>query len=192
MSPREYSPQEKKEMARVAQVVEAVPMLDTVGDLAALLAQLPADMPLSLDEFVRADPAEKDQVHTVTPRVVAVAEGLGTDDPPLPRQGLQLSLVYVPADGDEAAQATVAARRDLPPYEPMDRAEARIDGGDLRGGLLDLATVLERAALLVGETTPKWLQTGDPAAQSLRVEAERIEYTADRVRTLAENAEVPE
>ncbi|MGD6765961.1 hypothetical protein ACOKM5_44270 [Streptomyces sp. BH097] len=176
---------------QLATTIAAHPMLDSVGGLARLLSQLPSEMALKLDEYVRADPAEPDQVYTVTPRLVGMVSGLGTESAHM-TPGLELGTVYIPADAEEDVQAAAAVRRHLPPYDVLPRAEDRIDNGDLRGGMKDLAAVLANVALLIEETTPKWLATGDPVAESLRVEAERITHAAARVTQLAETVEVPE
>ncbi|WP_413102541.1 hypothetical protein [Streptomyces sp. Inha503] len=176
---------------RLAATIAAHPMLDSVGALAALLAQLPPKMALTLDEHVRADPAEEDQVYTVTPRLVGMVSGIGTEEAHM-TPGLELGTVYIPADGAEDIQAAAAVRRDLPPYDTLARAEDRIDTGDLNDGLKDLSTVLHGIGLLLEEVAPKWLERGDEAAESLRVEAGRIANAADRVRQLAASVEVPE
>ncbi|MGP9023195.1 hypothetical protein ACT1U9_32925 (plasmid) [Streptomyces sp. BR1] len=176
---------------KLVDTIAAHPMLDSVGALAALLAQLPPEMALKLDELVRADPAEPDQVYTVTPRLVGMVSGIGTEDAKM-TPGLELGTVYVPADGAEDVQAAAAVRRDLPPYDTLARAEDRIDNGRLREGFKDLSAVLQNIALLLEEVAPKWLAHGDPAAESLRVEAGRIAHAADRVTQLSETVEVPE
>ncbi|MYW69092.1 hypothetical protein GTY65_34220 [Streptomyces sp. SID8379] len=186
----ESTPTPKQE-GQLAATIAAHPMLDSVGALTALLAQLPPEMALKLDEHVRADPSERDQVYTVTPRLVGMVSGIGTETAHM-TPGLELGTVYVPADGEEDVQAAAAVRRHLPPFDTLARAEDRIDDGNLREGLKDLSAVLQNIALLLEETAPKWLARGDEAAESLRVEAGRIAHAADRVTQLAETVEVPE
>ncbi|SCK55673.1 MULTISPECIES: hypothetical protein [unclassified Streptomyces] len=171
-----------------ADAIAAHPILDNVGDLARLLSQLPPDMALTLDQHVRADPAEPAEMYTVTPRLVGMADDETAQTVP----GLQLGTVYVPAEGDENAQAAAAVRGDLLPENLLARAGARIlDGRDLQAGLKDLTGLLQEVGLLLGEGA-KWLSRDDPAMTSLQVEADRIQHAAARITQLADTVESPE
>ncbi|MFF3554288.1 hypothetical protein ACFYXL_12835 [Streptomyces tsukubensis] len=173
---------------RLAAAIAAHPVLDTVGDLVRLLSQLPPDMALTLDQHVRADPAEPTEVYTITPRLVGLVDEETAQTVP----GLQLGTVYVPADGDDGAQAAAAARRDLLPENALARAGARIlDGRELPAGLKDLTGVLQDVGLLLGEGA-KWLSQDDPAMTSLQVEADRLGHAAARIAQLADMVEAPE
>jgi hypothetical protein len=176
---------------RLRAAVAAVPMVDTVGELRALLEQLPDEMPLSLDEHHRALPDEPDQVHTVHPSLVGTVSGLGT--PAESKQpGLMLTQVYVPFPADEEEQAAVATRNDLPAYGELARAAHYLERGELRPGLKDVAEVLEELAHLVGEVAAGYVERGSDAESTLRVETERITHTAARVGKLADEVEAAE
>ncbi|MFE7268536.1 hypothetical protein ACFU9B_42305 [Streptomyces sp. NPDC057592] len=177
------------EANRVRAALAAHPMLDSVGDLAQLLAKLPPDMALVLDEHVRVDPDEPGQTYTVTPRLTGMVDySAGTPQQTL---GLELGQVCVPAYEDDAAQAAAVVRRGLVPENTLVRGERRVEGGDLRDGLTDVTAVLESVARLLTDAAA-WLGTGDPDADSLRVEAGRIDHAAARVAQLAKTVEVPE
>ncbi|MFD0253643.1 hypothetical protein ACFVGX_22315 [Streptomyces sp. NPDC127113] len=168
--------------------VAAAPMVDTVGELRALLEQLPDEMPLSLDDHHRALPGEPDQVHTIHPRLVAMISGLGT-----PAQssepGLMLTQVYVPFPAEAEEQAAVATRDDLPAYGELPRAAHYLERGELYPGLTDVAEVLDEVAHLAGEVAADYLETGSDGQAALKVEAERITQSAARVRKLAGEVE---
>jgi hypothetical protein len=175
------------ETDRLRTAVAAVPMVDTVGQLRALLEQLPDEMPLSLDEYHRALPGEPAEVHTVHPRLVGLVADLGT---PAERKGrgLMLSQVFVPFPAGEEEQAAVATRHDLPAYGELARAAHYLERGELRPGLKDVAEVLEELAYLVGEVAAEFTeQVKDGSA--LRVEAKRITHAAERVGRLADEVE---
>ncbi|MER6318928.1 hypothetical protein ABT237_35005 [Streptomyces sp. NPDC001581] len=174
---------------QLAASIAAHPILDNVGDLVRLLSQLPPDMALALDEHVRADPAEPAQMYTITPRLIGMADyETGT---PRVVPGLELGTVYIPSDGDQAAQAAAAVRRDLLPENDLARAQARIEDGDLQAGLKDLTGLLREAGRLLEESA-KWLSRDDTAVTSLQVEADRIGHAAARITRLADTVEVPE
>ncbi|GGZ95189.1 hypothetical protein GCM10010371_63900 [Streptomyces subrutilus] len=175
---------------RLMGTVAAVPLLDTVGDLAALLARLPQDMPLVLDDHVRdTDPDDTSLVHAITPRIVGVVGDIGTGPAAL-RPALELGLVYVP-DAGKSVRAAAAVRSDLPPRNPLVRAEVRLEDGYLVEGLLDAATVLDRTAQLLGTTAPDWLEHDSADAQALQAEADRIHQAVVRIRALATGVESP-
>ncbi|WP_331718746.1 hypothetical protein [Streptomyces sp. NBC_00212] len=167
--------------------VAAAPMVDTVGALRTLLAQLPDEMPLSLDDHHRALPGEPDRVHTVHPSLVATVSGLGTEAEST-QPGLLLTQVYVPFGADEEEQAAVAARADLPAYGELPRAAHYLERGELRAGLKDVAEVLEEVAHLVGEVAADCTEH-DEDGSKLRVEAKRIAHAAERVGRLAAEVE---
>ncbi|WP_030665818.1 hypothetical protein [Streptomyces rimosus] len=169
----------------LAATVAAHPMLNSVGALARLLAQLPPEMSLWLDEHAREDPNERlrQQFLTITPRIVKVASSVGIEDEPM-QPGLELGTVSIPFDSDPGARAAMAARRDLSPETTSARAEERMEQGDVPGALGDAALVLQEvAALLLGAT--EWLDRSSPGAESLSIEAWRIRQTAKRVARIA-------
>ncbi|MFB8044177.1 hypothetical protein ACFC8F_23185 [Streptomyces hydrogenans] len=177
------------EIDRIRAALTAQPMLNSVGDLMRLLSQLPPDMPLTLDEHVRTDPTGLGQMYTVTPRVIGMYNHQAK--PPGMAPGLELGLVCIPAEEDEAEQAAAAVRRDLLPENPLARAEARVQGGAIPAGLKDLTGLLKDAKHLLAESAD-WLSRDDPAGESLRVEADRIGHAAARIAQLADTVEVPE
>ncbi|MFH8410425.1 hypothetical protein ACH4FX_37465 [Streptomyces sp. NPDC018019] len=172
---------------RLRAAVAAAPMLDTVGELRALLEQLPGEMPLSLDDHHRALPGAPDQVHTIHPRLVATVSGPATEAETT-RPGLMLTQVYVPFPAEEEEQAAVATRDDLPAYGELPRAAHHLERGELRPGLKDVAEVLAEVAHLVGEVAADFAEHDEDGAQ-LRVEAKRITHAAARVRRLADEVE---
>ncbi|MGW2586658.1 hypothetical protein ACWCYZ_36085 [Streptomyces virginiae] len=181
---------QEMENRRLMDTVATVPLLSTVGDLAALLARLPQDMPLVLDDHVRvADPNDTGLVHTITPRIVGVVQDVGTEASVL-RPALELGLVHVP-DAEESVQAAAAVRSDLPPHSPLARAEARLEDGYLVEGLLDAATVLDNTARLLGTTALDWMEYDGADAQALQAEADRIHHAVARLRALAPGVELP-
>ncbi|MFE3601347.1 hypothetical protein [Streptomyces sp. NPDC059142] len=183
------APTEQRSRLRVA--VAAAPMVDTVGELRALLEQLPGEMPLSLDDHHRALPGEPDQVHTIHPRLVGTVSGLATEAERT-QPGLMLTQVYVPFPADDEEQAAVATRKDLPAYGELPRAAHYLERGELRAGLKDVAEVLEEVAHLVGEVAAGYVERGSDAESTLRVETERITHTAARVGKLADEVEAAE
>ncbi|MFF3958771.1 hypothetical protein ACFYY1_37045 [Streptomyces sp. NPDC001890] len=176
---------EQEPLLRAA--VAAVPMIDTVGELRALLDQLPDEMPLSLDDHHRALPGEENQVHTIHPRLVATVSGLATEAESK-QSGLMLTQVYVPFPAEDEEQAAVATRDDLPAYGELPRAAYHLERGELRPGLKDIAEVLEELAHLVGEVAADYTEHDEDGSQ-LRVEAKRITHAAERVGKLADTVE---
>ncbi|MFF4173690.1 hypothetical protein [Streptomyces sp. NPDC001744] len=167
--------------------VAAAPMVDTVGELRALLEQLPDEMPLSLDHHTRALPGEQNEVHTIHPRLVATVSGLATEAE-TSQPGLMLTQVFVPFPAEDEEQAAVATRDDLPAYDDLPRAAHHLERGELRAGLKASAVVLEEIAHLVGEVAADCTEHDEDGSQ-LRVEAKRITHTAERVGKLAETVE---
>ncbi|GHH25962.1 hypothetical protein [Streptomyces rubradiris] len=176
-----------EQTARLRAAVAATPMVDTVGELRALLEQLPGEMPLSLDDYHRALPGEPDQVHTIHPRLVATVSGLATEAETI-QPGLMLTQVYVPFPAEYEEQAAVATRDDLPAYDELPRAADHLERGELRAGLKDIAEVLEELAHLLGEVAADVTEHDEDGSQ-LRVEAQRITHAAERVGRLAETVE---
>lgn len=179
-----------EERSRLRAAVAAAPMVDSVGELRALLEQLPDEMPLSLDDHHRALPGEPDQVHTIHPRLVATVSGLATEAERT-QPGLMLTQVYVPFPAEDEEQAAVATRDDLPAYGELPRAAYHLERGELRAGLKDVAEVLEEVAHLVGEVAADYTEHDEDGAQ-LRVEAKRITHSAERVRKLSDEVEAAE
>lgn len=175
---------------RLRSAVASAPMVDTVGELRALLERLPDEMPLSLDDHHRALPGEENQVHTIHPRLVGTVSGLGT--PAESKQpGLMLTQVYVPFPAEEEEQAAVATRDDLPAYGELARAAHYLERGELRPGLKDAAEVLDEVAHLVGEVAADYTEH-DEDGSNLRVEAKRITHAAERLRKLSDEVEAAE
>lgn len=135
-----------------------------VGELRALLEQLPDEMPLSLDGHHRALPGEPDQVHTIHPRLVATVSGLATEAETT-QPGLMLTQVYVPSTADDDEQAAAATRDDLPAYGELPRAAYHLERGELRPGLKDVAEVLEELAHLVGEVAADFTEHDEDGSQ---------------------------
>lgn len=177
-----------EQMPRLRAAVAAAPLVDTVGELRALLEQLPGEMSLSLDDHHRALPGEPDQVHTIHPRLVATVSGLATEAETT-RPGLMLTQVYVPFPAEDEEQAAVATRDALPAYGEFPRAAYHLERGELRAGLKDVAEVLEELAHLVGEVAADFAVHDEDGSQ-LRVEAKQITHAAERVGKLAETVEV--
>ncbi|GHH12409.1 hypothetical protein [Streptomyces rubradiris] len=173
------------EERHLATTVAAHPMLGSVGALARLLAHLPPELPLWLDEHVRWDPDErlKQQLLTVTPRIVWVDTADETEDASM-EPGLELGTVCIPFDSTPDVQAAVAVRRDLLPADPYASAEERLEQGDVPGALGDLATLLQDIAALLSDVTDG-LDRGSPDTESLRVEASTIGQAAARIARLA-------
>ncbi|MFH9820208.1 hypothetical protein [Streptomyces sp. NPDC017230] len=172
---------------RLRAAVAGAPMVDTVGELRALLEQLPDEMPLSLDDHHRALPGEPNQVHTIHPRLVATVSGLATEAEST-QPGLMLTQVYVPFSAEDEEQAAVATRSDLPAYGELPRAAYHLERGELRAGLKDVTEVLEELAHLVGEVAADFTEHDEDGSQ-LRVEAKRITHAAERVGKLADTVE---
>ncbi|MFE3502976.1 hypothetical protein [Kitasatospora sp. NPDC059160] len=176
-------PEEEKPLVAA---VAAHPMLDSVGALAHLLAQLPPEMSLWLDGHAREDPDNRprQQFLAVTPRIVGVTSPAGTERSMEP--GLELGTVYVPFDSDPGSQAAAAVRRDLLPECAYARAEERMEQGAVPGALGDIASVLEDVGGLL-RAAAEWLDRASSDAQNLHVEASRISQAAERVAQMAKS-----
>jgi hypothetical protein len=152
------------------------------------LEQLPGEMLLSLDGHHRALPGEPDQLHSIHPQLVAVVSGLATAAEST-QHGLMLTQVYVPFLAEEEERAAVATRDDLPACGELARTAYDLECGELRPGLKDVAEVLEEVAHLVGPVAVKCVAMGSDAADTLRVETERITHTVAQVRKLDDLAD---
>ncbi|WP_052433028.1 hypothetical protein [Streptacidiphilus carbonis] len=184
-----YGPEEEAvgmtDADRLRAAVAAVPMAGTVGQLRALLEQLPDEMSLWLDDHHRALPGESDHdALTVHPSLVGVVSEAGTEAA-RKEHGLMLTQVYVPRVGEEE-RAAVATRSDLPPDGEHARAAYFLERGELRPGLKDVAQSLMDLTYLVGEVAAGYVETGSDAHQALQVETERITQAAARVSKLAD------
>lgn len=170
----------------VIDTIADYPVLETVGDLAQLLAALPPQMPLLLDEYTRIAAEYRDQPVTraVTPRVIPVGEYTGAEPVKL-MQGLQLGTVLVPETDDVARITSEAQRRGLPPEGDLDRATEALEDsrGTLRDGLEGSVEALELLSALVGDYAAQHVPAGD-VQDNLRIEGERINSSAARVRAL--------
>ncbi|MEU3978312.1 hypothetical protein [Streptomyces bacillaris] len=161
------------------------PMLENVGALADLLAQLPPEMSLWLDEHAREDPANrlKAQFLAVTPRIVGVSNSDGPEGPRM-EAGLELGIVHVPHNNSPAERVALVTRRDLPPDSTYDRAEHRMELGQVPAALGDLNSLLQDVASLLVAAT-EWMDRDSTDAEALHVEASRINQTAARIGQMA-------
>ncbi|WP_326707969.1 hypothetical protein [Streptomyces cyaneofuscatus] len=169
------------EHQRLLATVAAHPVVENVGSLADLLAKLPPEMSLWLDEHAREDPANrmKQQFLAVTPRIVGVSNSEGPTGPSM-EAGLELGIVHVPFNSSPDERVALATRSDLPPDSAYARAEHRMELGQVPAALGDLASLLRNVAgLLEGAT--EWMDRNSTDAESLHVEASRINQAAARI-----------
>lgn len=170
------------------------------GQVAALMAALPADTPVSIAETVHVDPDLPPDAPTITAVTVKgvnlmeaepvdVVDGDGQV-----RQygrivpGVQLGAVIV-AEGQPAPDKTVA-------YLPYERAEDALAVGDVDATLAAYAELLrwmaERLTETVPgpdgtpETVPQWVADAGIRAR-MGIEAMRLSYTADRLTNLRQD-----
>jgi hypothetical protein len=179
--------------AAVRKVVGGRPVLDTVGDLAALLALLPPELTLFVDEVVRIDrDAESDGED---PRFVVVAESATTSHTPrLPvrdndgnsydvlEPALQLGIRVLPSPD---APAPVKTR----PYYLPDRLADVLDRGEIAEYLVLLGRHLTDIARNLTHDAPGWWSGGTTpelaaSADELRGIASRLTAHAPTVEAL--------
>ncbi|MGK3943377.1 hypothetical protein ABK046_33670 [Streptomyces caeruleatus] len=183
---KELAAADARDGHRHREAVAAVPMLDTVGELRALLERLPDQMPLTLDDHPRALPGAGNRVHTVHPRRVVTVSEPGTN-PQWHEPHLMLTQVYIPEGASDEEQAAIATRHDLPPaHAELARASYHLQRGDLEHGLGDLAAILSEAAHLMSNVAPCHVKTRSEQVNALRTEAERLTQAALQVRKLAD------
>lgn len=180
--------------ADIRQVLAGKPVLETVGDLAALLALLPADLPLWLDDQVRTDrdhPAFRgDVAHVVVAEVIALASppsallsrGDGQDFHEL-IPALQLGTQVLPS-----SSVAVAASEHTQPYYLHDRAEAALEDGEIGTYLTLAAQQLTGIASNLESEVTRWLPS-DRVTPELVKDARELRGLAAAVATLAPIAE---
>jgi hypothetical protein len=157
------------------------PILDSVGDLAALVAKLPPEIAVVLDDQVRTGrdtPAEgKDVVFAVVAEMATM-----TMDPKTPVRDLdgQEHDVLEPAlqlGTRVLASPQAPAPADTRAYHLHDRAEEALEDGEVGTYLTLVARQLEQVARHLDSTIPGWLPY-DRAAPELLVDAERLRAVA--------------
>lgn len=180
--------------ADVRKALNGRPVLETVGDLAALLALLPADLPLWLDDQVRTDrdkPASGgDVAHVVVAEVIALASppsallsrGDGEDFHELV-PALQLGTRVLPS-----SSAAAAAPERTRPYYLHDRAEAALEDGEIGTYLTLAAQQLAGIASNLDSEVTRWLPS-DRVTPELTKDARQLRGLAAALATLAPIAE---
>ncbi|MFC9803335.1 hypothetical protein ACFWGE_21350 [Streptomyces bacillaris] len=173
------------EEQRLVDTVAAHPTLDNVGALADLLAQLPPQMSLWLDEHHREDREHRlqQQFLAVTPRIVGVSNTEGPEGPGM-EAGLELGMVHIPFNSSPDERAALAVRRDLLPSNLYARAEQRMEHGQVPAGLGSLASLLREIAGHVVAAT-EWMDRDHPDAEALHAEADQISQAGIRLGELA-------
>jgi hypothetical protein len=185
--------------ADIRQVLAGKPVLETVGDLAALLALLPADLPLWLDDQVRTDrdnPASGgDVAHVVVAEVIALASppsallshGDGQDFHELV-PALQLGTRVLPS-----SSVAAAAPEHTRPYYLHDRAEAALEDGEIGAYLTLAAKQLTGIASNLDSEVIRWLgsdsATSDRVTSELTTNAGTLRAVGSTLTTLAPLAE---
>ena len=169
--------------------------LDVVGDLAALIAGLPADMPLRTDvaKIVGAD-ATPD--HWVTTTVATIVPVLDLGDPPARDHAGREYAVLLPAldlaewitpDGDASAGEPHA-------YLPYDRLVEAFEHGGPAGMLAAGGAVLRAVAVLLGdrEGPAAYMSRNSEVADDITHVLERISDLAGQLDRVAERAQAEE
>jgi hypothetical protein len=180
--------------ADVRRVLSGRPVLETVGDLAALLALLPPDLPLWLDELVRTDrdnPASGDnavdvvvaEIIPLTSRPSALlSRGDGQDLHELV-PALQLGRRVLPS-----SSAATVAPENTRPYYLYDRADEALEEGELGTYLTLAAQQLKVIARSLDTEIPGWLPFDRPVPE-LATEADRLRVVATALDALAPTVE---
>ncbi|MEV5348912.1 hypothetical protein [Streptomyces achromogenes] len=178
--------------ARFLQGLPAPREVTTTGELAAILVALPADTPLFLADQVLARPDLEDGtdlVHTVVAHLTPCAEPVDPDDlDGLHRMMPALGLTTVRTGRGHDAGAELGEQGTLQPYGPLNRAEARLSGGELEGGIRDAADVIELVASLLTEGSG-FIPHDHDAHDQVGVEVSRLRHTAERLRKAARHAQ---
>ncbi|MFI6134037.1 hypothetical protein [Micromonospora sp. NPDC051141] len=168
----------------------------TAGELAALMAALPADTPVSVAWTVHVDP-NLPAGPTATAHTAAGVTLLGPDPVDVVDSdgqvrsygrltpGVQLAAVVV-AEGQPAPAWTVA-------YQPYERAQNALGAGDVETTLTALVELLRWMADLLPdtpagedgtpETVAQWVTDAGIRAR-LGIEAMRLNYSAERLTNL--------
>ncbi|MFF1604825.1 SAM-dependent methyltransferase [Streptomyces mirabilis] len=162
----------------------------TTGELAAILAKLPADTPLFLEDHLVAHPGPVDDpVEVVVAHLTACAEPVDPDDLSSEhrmRPAPGLATIVVGHGQDAGAEFE---RDGVQPYDQLARAEERLGStGDLDGGIRDVADVIDTVAALLAEGA-KFIPSGHDAHATVTVEASRLRHAADRLRNTASQAQ---
>ncbi|MFE2684469.1 hypothetical protein [Streptomyces mirabilis] len=162
----------------------------TTGELAAILAKLPADTPLFLEDHLVAHPGPVDDpVEVVVAHLTACAEPVDPDDLSSEhrmRPALGLATIVVGHGQDAGAEFE---RDGVQPYDQLARAEERLGStGDLDGGIRDVADVIDTVAALLAEGA-KFIASGHDAHATVTVETSRLRHAADRLRNTASQAQ---
>lgn len=187
--------QQKAAFAAVKDGLGRVPAeFSTAGELAALMARLPPDTPVSVAETVRLDPGLElgvtQNCTAAAARIVKLLE-LATDevvedgqarDMGVLRPGVELGAVIV-AVGATVPEETVA-------FQPYERAVEALDRGDLDAvldGEVELLTWMANTLTHDDpddtETVPEWIADAD-LRDRLAVESERLRQAAARLGAL--------
>ncbi|KXK59266.1 hypothetical protein AWW66_25285 [Micromonospora rosaria] len=169
----------------------------TAGELATLMAALPADTPVSIAWTVHVDPALAEGTPTVTaatarpvPLLTAELVDVAEDDGTVREYGRMVPGVelgaVVGADGQPVPDKTV-------PHQPYERALGALGVGDVDTTLAALAELVRWTADLLPDTpagpdgTPETVaqRVTDPGIRArLGIEAARLGYSANRLTTL--------
>lgn len=162
----------------------------TTGELAAVLAALPADTPIFLTDHVVARPELKgtDIVQTIVAHLTPCAEPTEPDDLDslhrmIPALGLTTVQVEKGQDaGREFEQTTVQ------PVDRLARAEERLSAGELEGGFGDAASTVDLVANLLDEGA-RFIPSDHDAHTTVEVETSRLRHAAERLRKAAASAQ---
>lgn len=176
--------------ARFRQGLPVPRAVTTTGELAEILAALPADTPLFLSEHVLARPGPiEDPVNSVVAHLTPCAEPVDEADPDGPhRMRPALGLTTVCADERQDA-GTEFERGGLEPEDPSARAEERLTStGDLNGGITDVARAIEALVDQLREGA-NCIPSDDDAHGTVTVEMSRLLQAAERLRKAAPAAQ---
>ncbi|MGW3634765.1 hypothetical protein ACWD7F_32230 [Streptomyces sp. NPDC005122] len=190
-TPEEVLAQSKAAEARFLQGLPAPHEVTTTGELAAILAALPADTPLSLANQVFARPDLQDGpdiVQTIVAHLVLYAEAAAPDNHDSLHQmtpALGLTSIQVKQDQDPGTEFEHSI---LQPVNRLARSEERLSRGELEGGLQDAADTVELVAHLIDEGT-QFIRSDHDAHATVDVEASRLRHTAERLRRVAPDAQ---
>ncbi|MFI1204825.1 hypothetical protein ACH4VR_36255 [Streptomyces sp. NPDC020883] len=166
-------------------VLPAPRAVTTTGELATILANLPADIPLLLADQVLSRPdldERTDVVYVTVAHLAQYAETVATAhldrvDRMLPALGL--TTVRIEQGQDAGAEF---ASNTLQPFDRLARAEKRlVANGELEGGIQDAADALDLVAHYL-HAGAELLPSRHDAHTSLQVETSRLRHTAERLR----------
>lgn len=198
---RTVQAQQAAAMAVVRDVLGPVPAeFGTAGELAELMARLPADTPVSIAETVRIDPAlQLQETDNRTAAVATVFTLVDRTDPVdvLEDDGRVRTYGRV-IPGVELGAVIVAEGTPVParttPFPPFERAQEALTAGALPV-VLDAHVELlawmagtltsPRAGTDSAATVPDWA-ADDELREQLAVEADRLRHAAARLATLRE------